>query len=393
MSGQADMSWFKHLGATLASALRDQGALLMLLVAPVIYSFFYPWPYSTQALQRVPVAIVDQDQSSLSRQIVRFAQASPRLDMSVVSADEAEARSLMARRQIEGYVLLPAGMKRDVGRGQAVTLPVLSDGAYFLTNKVVLSGFGEVIGTVSAGAELKTLKARGQPPLQAEQSRSPLNVQLIALYNPSEGYGSYVVPAVAVLIIQQLLLIGTALWVGTWFERRPQAGEPEATRDNSLTAWSARIAAFALFGLLSAAWYFGLMFPWLGYPHGGNNAGLALLLLPFCWGVAALGVALGALFADRERAMQALLCTSLPIAFIAGFSWPRESLPAALQTLGDAVPAVVGIQAFLRLNQMGAPLEAVAPYGWALLTQAAAFTLLAAWAVQRRSGGTPTALG
>nr|WP_295082465.1 ABC transporter permease [uncultured Roseateles sp.] len=385
MRAQADMSWFKHLLATLASALRDQGALLLLLVAPVIYSFFYPWPYSTQALQRVPVAIVDQDQSSLSRQIVRFAQASPRLSLSLVSADEAEARALMARRQIEGYVLLPAGMKRDVGRGQAVTVPVLADGAYFLTNKVVLSGFGEVIGTVSAGAELKTLKARGQPPLQAEQSRSPLNVQPIALFNPSEGYGSYVVPAVAVLIIQQLLLIGTALWVGTWFESRPQTTEPAVARDNTFTAWSARIAAFALFGLLSAAWYFGLMFPWLGYTHGGNNAGLALLLLPFCWGVAALGVALGALFADRERAMQALLCTSLPIAFIAGFSWPRESLPAALQTLGEAVPAVVGIQAFLRLNQMGAPLEAVAPYGWALLAQAAAFTLLAAWAVRRRN--------
>lgn len=385
MKAPAEMSWFKHLGLTLASALRDQGALLMLLVAPVIYSFFYPWPYSTQALQRVPVAIVDQDQSSLSRQIVRFAQASPRLSLNVVSTDEAEVRTLMAHRQIEGYVLLPAGMKRDVGRGQAVTVPVLADGAYFLTNKVVLSGFGEVIGTVSAGAELKTLKARGQAPLQAESSRSPLNVQPIALFNPSEGYGSYVVPAVAVLIIQQLLLIGTALWVGSWFESRPQTTESAVARDNTFTAWSARIAAFALFGLLSAAWYFGLMFPWLGYTHGGNNAGLALLLLPFCWGVAALGVALGALFADRERAMQALLCTSLPIAFIAGFSWPRESLPAALQTLGEAVPAVVGIQAFLRLNQMGAPLEAVAPYGWALLGQAAAFTMLAAWAVRRRN--------
>lgn len=374
-----DKSWLGWLRATLIGALRDQGALLMLVAAPIIYSFFYPWPYSTQTLQRVPVAIVDLDHSNLSRQISRFAQASPRLQLRLVSGDEAEVQALMARREIEGYLVLPAQLKRDVARGQGVTLPVLANGAYFLTNKVVLSGFGEVLGTVSAGVELKQLQARGQPPLQAAQSRSPLNVQLLPLYNLSEGYGSYVVPAVAVLIIQQLLLIGTALWVGTWFEK-PRAEK----KADSLWAWSARTTAFALFGLLSAGWFFGLMFPFLGYAHGGNPFGTALLLLPFCWGVAALGVALGALFADRERAMQALLCTSLPIAFLAGFSWPRESLPAALQSLGEAIPAVIGIQAFVRLNQMGAPLEAVASYGWALLAQALGFSLLAAWALGRR---------
>ncbi|MBB4843497.1 ABC-2 type transport system permease protein [Paucibacter oligotrophus] len=374
------LSWLGWLRATLASALRDQGALLMLVAAPIIYSFFYPWPYATQALQRVPVAIVDQDHSNLSRQIIRFAQASPRLQLRLVSGDEAEVQALMAGREIEGYLLLPPQLKRDVARGQGVVLPVLANGAYFLTNKVVLSGFGEVLGTVSAGVELKQLQARGQPPLQAAQSRSPLNLRLLPLYNLSEGYGSYVVPAVAVLIIQQLLLIGTALWVGTWFE------QPRTEKNaDSLWAWSARTAAFALFGLLSAGWFFGLTFPFLGYAHGGNPFGTALLLLPFCWGVAALGVALGALFADRERAMQALLCTSLPIAFLAGFSWPRESLPAALQTLGEAIPAVIGIQAFVRLNQMGAPLEGVASYGWALLAQALGFSLLAAWAVGRRS--------
>lgn len=374
-------AWFLTLAQTWRAALSDKGTLLMFIVAPVLYAFFYPWPYTTQELRRVPVAIVDQDHSAIARQIGRFAQASPRLDLRFVTASEAEARRALARREIEGYVLLPADMKRDIVRGQGVVLPVLADGAYFLINKVVLSGFGEVIGTVSAGAELRQLQARGAPKAQAALNRSPLNLSLVPLYNPTQGYGSYVVPAVAVLIIQQLLLMGSAMWVGTWFETH-RAREP------LLGVWSARTAAFACLGLLSAAWFFGPVFRFFDYGYGGNVAGAALLLLPFCWAIAALGVAVGALLADRERALQALLCSSLPMAFLSGFSWPREALPPALIALGDGIPAVVGIQAFLRLNQMGASLAEVQPYAQLLLLQALGCSVLAALALRWRARGT-----
>lgn len=371
-------AWFKTVGQTWRSALTDRGTLLMFIGAPLIYAFFYPWPYLTQELRRVPVAIVDQDQSNIARQIGRFTQASPRLDLRFVTASEAEARAALARREIEAYVLLPKDMKRAVLHGQGVVVPVLADGAYFLINKVALSGFGEVLGTVSAGAELRQLQAKGASPAAAAASRSPLNLSLVALYNPTQGYGSYVVPAVAVLIIQQLLLIGTAMWVGSWFEQRRPAAE-------SLAIWSARTAAFASLGLLSAAWFFGPVFRFFDYGHSGNVAGAALLLLPYCWSIAALGVALGALLADRERSMQALLCTSLPIAFLSGFSWPREALPAPLFALGDFIPAVVGIQAFVRLNQMGATLAELRPLAHILVLQALGFSLLAVWALWRRS--------
>ncbi len=375
-------TWFSTLIQTWRAALSDKGTLLMFIIAPILYAFFYPWPYTTQQLRRVPVAIVDQDHSNLARQIGRFTQASPRLDLRFVTASEAEARRAMARREIEGYVLLPQDLKRDVLRGQGVVVPVLADGAYFLINKVVLSGFGEVLGTVSAGAELRQLQARGASKHQAALNRSPLNLSLVPLYNKTEGYGSYVVPAVAVLIVQQLLLIGTAMWVGTWFES-PRPREP------LLGVWSARTTAFAGLGLLSAAWFFGPVFRFFDYSYGGNVGAACLLLLPFCWAIAALGVALGALLADRERSMQALLCTSLPMAFLSGFSWPREALPAALFNLGEGIPAVVGIQAFVRLNQMGASLDEVWPYARLLVLQALGFSLLAAWALQwraRRSG-------
>ena len=83
--------------ASLVAMLRDKGAALLLLGAPVLYGFFYPWFYAPQVVQRVPVALVVQDASGLSRQMLRFAQASPRIDPRLVTADEGLARAALMR--------------------------------------------------------------------------------------------------------------------------------------------------------------------------------------------------------------------------------------------------------------------------------------------------------
>ena len=56
---------------TWQAILRDKAALLLFFISGIIYSFFYPLPYSTETVRRVPVAVVDQDQSALSRQLIR----------------------------------------------------------------------------------------------------------------------------------------------------------------------------------------------------------------------------------------------------------------------------------------------------------------------------------
>lgn len=367
--------------ATLKAALRDPGVLLLALVAPVLYAFFYPLPYLHQNVTRVPVALVDQDGSSLARQLVRYAGASPKLDLRFVTGSEAEARAAMQRREIEGYAVLPPDLKRSVVRGSAVVVPVVGDGAYFLLNKTVLAGFAESIGTVSAGIEIRRLLARGQSTPQASASRSPVTLQTVALFNPSEGYGSYVVPAVAVLIVHQTLLMAVALAVGTRFEGRPPAERvPEAL---------GRMGAYALLGLVNGAWFFGFVFWLFDYGRGGNPAGAALQLALMTWTASALGCALGAWWADRERAMQVLLFTSIPMVFLSGFSWPQEALAPPLRALAGVLPTTPAIQGMLRFNQMGASLAEAAPQLQQAALLAAGATALALLALGRRFSPQP----
>ena len=337
--------------STLRTIARDKGVVLIMGLAPLVYGFFYPWPYATQAVTGVAVAVVDLDHSKLSRQITRFAQASPRLQVRLVTGDERQAQQALWAGEIEGYAVLPPDLKRHVLRNDKAVVTVQGNGSYTLLNKAVLTGFSEVVGTVSAGVEIAKLEVEGQSAHQAQSSRSPINTQMVALFNPTEGYGSYVVPAVALLIIQQTLLMGVGMLVGLWAE----TGQLRA----DAATWLGRLLAFSTVGYANGLLYFGWIFVLQDFPRGANPAGALWLLACYIPAICTLGALLGVWFGNRERALQVLLFTALPVIFVSGFSWPAEALPEVLQTLRWLFPSTAGIQASLKLNQMGAPLADV----------------------------------
>ncbi|WP_219116656.1 ABC transporter permease [Janthinobacterium sp. UMAB-56] len=338
--------------ATWRAMLTDKGALTLLFIGGIIYSFFYPLPYSKEIVQRVPVAVVDQDRSAMSRQLTRFAMAHPSLQVVAVTPDLSVAQDLLWRDQVMGVLILPDGLQTDVLAGRAAHAQVAGNGLYLMLNKVALNGLAEVVGTVSAGIELKRLGAGTPSSVQANQQRSPIALAAVPLFNVKEGYGAYVVPGVATLIVQQTLLIGMTMLFGTWYQRKsfPLAGKRTAG------GYVGMLLAFACVAFLNCCYFFGFVFWFQDYPRGGNFGGMLLLLLLFSLAEAAFGMLLGMLFRTRERGTQLMIATSMPVLFLAGLTWPVSSMPVVLQWLRWLLPSTAGIQGFVALNQMGASL-------------------------------------
>ena len=236
--------------------------------------------------------------------------------------------------------------------GRAAQAQVAGNGLYLMLNKVALNGLAEVVGTVSAGIELKRLAAATPSNYQANGQRAPIAFDAVPLFNVKEGYGAYVVPGVATLIVQQTLLIGMTMLFGTWYQRKtfPLAGRRTAG------GYIGMLLAFASVAFLNCCYFFGFVFWFQDYPRGGNFGGLLLLLLLFSLTVAAFGMLLAMLFRTRERGTQLMIATSMPVLFLAGLTWPVSSMPVPLQALRWLLPSTAGIQGFVALNQLGASL-------------------------------------
>jgi ABC-2 type transport system permease protein len=94
--------------------LSDVGAFALLFLGGIVYSFFYPLPYSHESVRQVPVAVVDQDRSALSRQVTRYADAHPSVDVRMVTPDLRQALDLLWRNEIAGTLSsLPASAIRS----------------------------------------------------------------------------------------------------------------------------------------------------------------------------------------------------------------------------------------------------------------------------------------
>jgi ABC-2 type transport system permease protein len=377
------VTFWRALAATVAAALRDRGLVIMFVVAVPVYSFFYPLPYATQAVRHVPLVVVDLDASPLSRDIVSRLAAVPsvRIDGSASSVDE--ARTALASGQIAGIVLVPENFARDAARGTPTAVTVFGTGAYPVQDKAVLGSVGAVLQGVVVEVGGARVAHQGAPAAALQQSAraGPAFIDQ-PLYNLARGYGSYVVAAVGILIVQQVMLMAIASLVGTWLERC--TGTLFGTPRLGLSALVGTLIAFALFVFLALLYFIGFVFWFHDYPRGGNFGGALAFAALTALTVASLGIALGAWFADRERAFQVLLATSVPFVFMSGIVFPREAMPAPINALAMLIPTTPGIFGFVKLNQMGASWSEIRPEFLNMAALLLLYALLAGWAVHWR---------
>jgi ABC-2 type transport system permease protein len=382
---------WRHARAEALRVFHDPGALLILVAAVFLYAFFYPIPYLPQVLREVPVAVVDQDGTPLSRQLVRMADAHSLLRVAERPATLAEAERLVQAGEVGGVLVVPPGFERDVQQGQRTRVGVFADASYFLVYRQVATGFLETVGTLSAGIEIRRLESKGRTEAAARDLRDPVPLIVRPLFNPTEGYASYVVPAVLVLILQQTLLIGIGLVRGSAAEGSPRGApvNPSGPGRRKSLGVTARLLGRSLFYLalysVYALLYFTVVYRFFGFPERGRPLDLCLFALPFLLACIFLALALSSLFRRRETAMQVLLFTSLPSVFLAGFAWPVEAVPSWLRVFSLLVPSTSGIAGFLRLTEMGAALRHVR-FEWLVLWALAAAYFLLAWLAERRAG-------
>jgi len=324
-----------------------RGAFILLVVAPIVYGIYYPQPYLNEILRKIPIAVVDSDQSELSRRIVETLDASGAVSVTVRVATLAEARAALDRGEAFAVVGIPAGTERDVLKGTSVHVPIYADATYLFIFRTTASGIAVAISTLSTELVAGGARIDGSLVKAALASSSPADVLLQPIFNPVGGYASYIVPAAFVLILQQLLLIGASLLTVVTFAQG--AG-------GAFTTVLGRGVAHLTVFLPALALYFIVLPRIYGFSTLGQPLQLFALVSLFTLATSFMGQAAGAWFKHPETPTLIFLGTSLPQLFVTGFSWPREAIPEPVQPVGFIFPSDFAIDGIVRIDQLGASL-------------------------------------
>lgn len=325
---------------------RDEGVVLIAVFALFIYGISYSLGYGGEVLNDVPIAVVIGDESAISRRLVRMFDASQQLQVAHEVVDMDEAEQLLRERKVCGVVALSPTLERDILAQRQGRVAILGDASYFLAYREVVEGAVATIQQMNAEI-VEGREGAYNPPIIYEQRN---------IFNPSLGYGIFVMPAVILLIVQQTALIGVGMLSATRRER--------GLRYNSNSAFVitiGRTIAYLAIYALTLGFMLTMHYFLFDYPMRGVWWRCVAVILPYLLAVIFLAQMLGALFRRRESSIVWLLWFSIPFLLVSGVSLPPEFFPQWLYFLGRVVPSSSAVEAWIAVQTMGATLADIAP--------------------------------
>ena len=366
----------------LRQTFRDEGMLIFFILVPLAYPILYSWIYQEQLVREVPVVVVDDSNSSRSREFTRLFDASP--DVAVVArcTDMAEARKAVGRQEAFGIIRIPSSFATDIARGKQTAVALYCDMSIMLNYKAILQTATAVAGDMNAGIQIS--QSGNTTARQDEITTRPLDFDEVALFNPTGGYADFILPGVLILILHQTLLLGIGLGAGTAREQNRYEDLVPVSRHYNGTFRIVMGKAWCYFMIyLAVGAYVILAEPAMfGFLQLLSVGPLLALMTPFLLATIFFGMTISCIVRYRENILLIVVFTTVPLLFLSGMSWPQSAMPGAWQAVAGLFPSTFGIRGFIRLNTMGATLQDIRTEYIALWIQTVAY-FLAACAVYR----------
>lgn len=366
--------YYKALMQEFRFVFRDWGVMIFLFV-PIFYAVIYYAVYMPEVIRDMPIAVVDNSGTADSREFSRRLNANQFVEVAYEPASLDEAKNLLLSRQVCGFVVIPSGFGDRVSDvGQAV-VGVYADASYFLYYSRMFEAATAVVLDMGSDVAVERFSAAGMSVRQAEALSQPVDIDVKILFNPYNGYATFVLPAVFIIFIQQFLLIGIGVVGGTWHEKRLYRKFCEGIdRPSPLAIMLGKTTAYVAIYIVMLVYLFGFLYKLFGFPMNGNSLDISMFFVPYLLSVVFLSLGLSTVFSRRENAIMMLSVTSVPLLLISGVSWPEAGIPDWLFAIGRIFPSSAGIDGFIRLQTVGASLEdVVANYRWLWILSALFF--------------------
>ena len=361
--------------AEMRRVLNDRGVFGLIVMAPVLYGILYPQPYLGQLLRKIPIAVVDQDHTEVSRDLVQALNADEAVTVAVRADTLADAHAALARREVFAILGIPKDTEREVLKGNKARLAAYVDSAYFLLFNRTLEGISEASGAVTEEIAEHGARTDGSLAHAAVTRASPVELLSQPLVQSDRrlcelcrSRSLHTDPAAdAVLRDRQLGRRGL---------RAGRTGSAAAARTGTRAIIGQAVAHLCL-AMPGLALYLIILPRIYGFSTLGNVLELFLFAVPFVLSVSFQAQFVSMWFKRRETAVVLFIAVSLPLFFMVGVSWPVEAIPDTIRAASRIFPSTSAIPGFVRIDQMGATLHDVWRDWTTLWTLTAVYGLLA----------------
>lgn len=310
--------------------LSDRRILLPIFVAPFIYISLFGGEYWAGSVKHVPIVIVDQDHSHLSREITTSLASSESLTIFTTVNSSQDFLPLVRREAAYACVIFPEHFERDVLGGKRVRVGVILDGSNLLLGNVTSRAINTVLTTYRIGISAEALSYAGIASPAATSATMPIRQVLRIPFNPTFNYTYFILMGLVCVAIQQVTRMGSSLALGLdngeglWRELTGPA-------PNVLWTYLSKIVATAV--LILPVSYVAISLPFLLYGIPFRGALLFFLVVFSLYVMMQISIGYGFCVISRSPliVLQVHLFTSAVLFILSGYTWPIYAMPHWIQ--------------------------------------------------------------
>lgn len=315
--------------------LRDPRSLYLALVLPIVLLILFGYAI-TFDVRHIPVGIVDQDSSFLSRDFISRVKGSEYLDLVYLSNSSSGLESLLDKGKVKAILIIPHRFSRDLSKGKDAPLQLLIDGSDNNTAQIALGYISGIVQIFSSNIILEKSNKQGAI-LQA--GILPIDVRPRIWYNPDLSSTNFIVPGLIAVVMMILAAMSTSLTIA----REWEIGTMEqliATPAKPHEIIIGKLIPYFFLGIIQISLVVLVGTLLFNVPLKGN------IFFLFCVSGVFLicGLGIGVLISTITRSQQlafmfSMLFTLLPSFLLSGFIFPISSMPDIIQFFTYLVPA------------------------------------------------------
>lgn len=354
--------------------------LLVLMGGIFVYGLLYNYMYAPDLVRKVPVAVVDNSKTELSREYIRLLNATPQVEIVTTGTDFQEAQELMKKDEVAGILYIPDNFEDRIARGEESIFIMYETTSAFLYYLAMQEASASSMLALNDRIRPEMIVFLPQKAASTLVSAQAIQVAGTALYNYTEGYGTYLIPAVLIVIIFQTLMMVIGMISGQ--ERhdrtlrhfgRPAFGRAARMVMAKTFVYCTLYAIFCLFLL-------GLIPLMFGLPDIGNHWNVIILLIPFLLATCFFGLTASVVFTDSDAPLLMIAFFSVGLIFLSGVSYPLELMPWYWKASHYVIPAAPATLAYVKINSMGASIAGIHREFITLWIQCIFYFFTACWA-------------
>lgn len=358
------MNWFAYLfriwRREFKLVFRDAGVLIFFFGLPTLYPIVYTLIYNPEIVKEIPIVVVDDSRTAQSRELVRKFDATQAAKVVGYAASKSEARRWLAEKNAYAVIEIPADYARKLGRGEQADVNFYCDMSLLLRYRAMLLAFSQVQMAVDGQVRQKTIDSLGEIAQVMIGGSKPVSSNAMFIGDTTQGFASFVIPGLMVLILQQSLILGVTMLAGGRAERRRRNGGIDPEDYPGAPASSQVLGRMFCYLTLYAPMVLYMLYcipAMFTLPDAGNFWQYWIFLMPMMIGASFLGMALGAFVTERESSMLVVVFTSVVFLFMSGLMWPRYAFPDFWRLASYLIPSTWGMEGFVRMLSNGATLE------------------------------------